>query len=217
MWQIAGASEEELKARAAAMAETLKHRGPNDSGAWADPAAGIALGFRRLSILDLSPAGHQPMVSASGRYVLAFNGEIYNFQLLRADLEKLGHAFRGHSDTEVMLAAFEEWGIQPAVEKFIGMFAFALWDRTERKLSLCRDRLGIKPLYWGRFGKAVLFASQPKAFFEHPDFVPAISQSAGIAVDYARGSTALPRRFLDFRKRATAASPADHPDIFAAR
>jgi asparagine synthase (glutamine-hydrolysing) len=178
MWEVAGASEEALKSRAAAMAETLRHRGPNDSGAWADPAAGIGLGFRRLSILDLSPAGHQPMVSASGRYVLVFNGEIYNFRELRKQLEPLGHAFRGHSDTEVMLAAFEQWGIGPAVTKFIGMFAFALWDRTERSLSLCRDRLGIKPLYYGRFGKTLLFASQPKAFFEYPDFVPAVDRSA---------------------------------------
>jgi asparagine synthase (glutamine-hydrolysing) len=160
------------------MADQLVHRGPDDSGVWVDAEAGIALGFRRLSIVDLSPAGHQPMTSSNGRYIIVFNGEVYNFRELRKDLESRGHTFRGHSDTEVMLEAVSEWGLETAVKKFVGMFAFALWDRRERMLHLVRDRLGIKPLYCGWQGKTLLFASELKALRVHPDFDPEINRGA---------------------------------------
>jgi len=160
------------------MVEALHHRGPDDSGIWTEERAGLALGHARLSILDLSEAGHQPMHSASGRYVVTFNGEIYNFKSLRADLENLGHKFRGHSDTEVLLAAVSEWGVGKAVTRFNGMFAFALWDREARTLHLGRDRLGEKPLYYGWVGKTFLFASELKALRIHPDFKADIDRNA---------------------------------------
>jgi asparagine synthase (glutamine-hydrolysing) len=152
------------------MAEALAHRGPDDSGVWVDPAGDVALGHRRLSILDLSPEGHQPMRSACGRYVIAFNGEIYNFQELREALGRVGGApaWRGHSDTEVILASIRHWGLRRAIEDFVGMFAFALWDREERTLHLARDRLGEKPLYYGWMGDAFLFGSELKALRTHP-------------------------------------------------
>ena len=145
----AAAEARTLERYAGAMADALRHRGPDDAGTWVDAAAGVALAHRRLSILDLSPAGHQPMVSADGRRILVFNGEIYNFWALRSDLEKHGIGFRGHSDTEVLLAAIGLWGLEEALAKSNGMFAFALWDRAERVLYLARDRLGEKPLYYG--------------------------------------------------------------------
>jgi asparagine synthase (glutamine-hydrolysing) len=160
------------------MTQTLRHRGPDDSGSWTDPAAGIALGHCRLSILDLSPLGHQPMISACGRYVTAFNGEIYNFSELRRELEKLSHRFRGHSDTEVMLAAFTQWGLHNALPRFNGMFAIALWDRQDRKLHLVRDRLGEKPLYYGWSGGTFLFGSELKALRAHPSFKGDINREA---------------------------------------
>ena len=131
----------DLEAIVRRMSDSLIHRGPDDSGTWVDAEAGIALGHRRLAIVDLSPSGHQPMFSSDARYVIVFNGEVYNFQGLRAELEALSHRFRGTSDTEVMLAAICQWGLFEALQRFVGMFAFALWDRQERSRSLVRDRL----------------------------------------------------------------------------
>jgi asparagine synthase (glutamine-hydrolysing) len=161
---------------ARAMADTLLHRGPDDGGVWVDPLAGVALGARRLAVLDLSTEGHQPMTSASGRFVLAYNGEIYNFRALRARLVAAGSAFRGGSDTEVLLAAIERWGVEPALQELNGMFAFALWDRTERQLHLGRDRLGEKPLYFGWVGGALVFGSELKALRRYPGFRPAVDR-----------------------------------------
>jgi asparagine synthase (glutamine-hydrolysing) len=163
---------DELLERVAGMTVTLAHRGPDDQGTWADPDAGIALGSRRLAIIDVSPDGHQPMRSASGRYVIAYNGEIYNARDIARELEGAGRApaWRGHSDTEVMLAAIEAWGFEQALERFNGMFAFALWDGQDRQLHLVRDRLGIKPLYVGGAGDTVVFGSELRALRAHPDF-----------------------------------------------
>jgi asparagine synthase (glutamine-hydrolysing) len=160
------------------MTAVLQHRGPDDRGAWIDAEAGVALGHRRLSILDLSPLGHQPMRSACARYVVIFNGEIYNFRALRAELEASGHRFRGHSDTEVLLGAVSEWGVRGAVERFNGMFAIALWDQLERTLHLVRDRAGEKPLYYARQGDMLLFASELKALRAHPAFRAEIDRDA---------------------------------------
>jgi asparagine synthase (glutamine-hydrolysing) len=146
------------------MVECQRHRGPDDSGTWVDAEHGVGFGHNRLSIIDLSPAGHQPMVSADERYVIVFNGEIYNYLELRDRLAALGHQFRGSSDTEVMLEAISEWGIHAAVERFNGMFAFAVWDRQLRLLHLARDRFGEKPLYYGWSGRTFAFASELKAF-----------------------------------------------------
>lgn len=165
-----------LEADGTRMAATIAHRGPDDHGIWVDAAAGVALGHRRLSVVDLTAAGHQPMVSASGRYVLAYNGEVYNHGRLRSDL--VGYPFRGTSDSEVFLAAVERWGVRAALDRVVGMFAVGLWDREERELWLIRDRLGEKPLYWGRFGSTVLFGSELKALRAHPAMVPAIDAAA---------------------------------------
>lgn len=169
-------SFDEMTAAVGRMADTLHHRGPDDTGTWCDPEQGIALGFKRLSIVDLSEAGHQPMKSSNGRFVIAYNGEIYNHHTLRAELGERGHSFRGHSDTEVLIEGFVEWGIEATVERCNGMFAFAVWDTVERKLTLGRDRMGKKPLYFWRSKSLLLFGSETKTFRAHPDFKATINR-----------------------------------------
>ncbi len=171
-------SRGQLERNAMAMAESIAYRGPDDHGIWSDLESGIALTHRRLSIVDLSPAGHQPMVSANGRFVVTYNGEIYNYQELRPELEARGTKFRGHSDTEVMLEAFAAYGVEATVKRLIGMFTIGVWDRHERTLTLVRDRLGIKPLYWAKFGGLFLFGSELKALRAHPGWSPRINRPA---------------------------------------
>ena len=162
-----------------AMRDRLVHRGPDDAGLWLDGAAGIALAHRRLSILDLSPNGHQPMMSASGRYCLAFNGEIYKHDLLRQLAEAHGHTgWRGTSDTESLLGAMAAVGLIETLKACVGMFALALWDRETRTLHLARDRMGEKPLHYGWHGGALLFGSELKAIRAHPAFEDEIDPSA---------------------------------------
>ncbi len=170
----------QLKSIAQQMGNAIIHRGPDDSGIWVDEKQGIALAHRRLSILDLSPEGHQPMVSYSERYVIVYNGEVYNYFEIRKELETEEGCipWRGHSDTEVILAAIEAWGLEAAVKRFIGMFAFALWDKYERCLHLVRDRLGIKPLYYGWVNGAFLFGSELKTLKAFPEFKQAINRDS---------------------------------------
>jgi asparagine synthase (glutamine-hydrolysing) len=151
-----------------AMRDTMRAGGPDDAGAAVFAGGEVALGHRRLSVIELSPLGHQPMASPDGRFHLVFNGEIYNHAALRSELEGLGHAFRSHSDTEVILAAYGEWGTQ-AFTRFRGMWALALWDEREQRLLLCRDRIGVKPLYWYHHDGLTLVASELKALYAHPD------------------------------------------------
>ena len=185
-WTRNGSAEDE--ACLFAMMETIVHRGPDSRGYWHDAASGVALGHLRLAIVDLTPAGHQPMISASGRYVLTFNGEIYNHRTLRAELESTGKApeWRGTSDTETLLAGIDAWGLEETLARCVGMFAFGLWDRRIRRLSLVRDRLGEKPLYYGWQGqgtrRAFLFGSELKALRCHPAFVGGLDRSAVVEV-----------------------------------
>lgn len=174
-------SPEQMLAR---MADSLAHRGPDDSGIFYEESSRVGLSFRRLSIIDVSRAGHQPMQSASGRFVIVFNGEVYNSEAIRKELGP-GYSWKGHSDTEVMLEAFEKWGLRDAVQRFVGMFAFALWDRAEHKLHLVRDRLGIKPLYFGQVDGDFVFGSELKAIRQFPEFERKID----------RGSLALFMRY----------------------
>ncbi len=178
-----GGSADELRSGVESMSACLRHRGPDDSAIWLDASAGIGLGFRRLAIVDLSPAGAQPMHSASGRFVIIFNGEIYNYARIREQLPP--QAWRGHSDTEVVLAAIEAWGLRPALQHFIGMFAFALWDKAERTLTLVRDRAGVKPLYYAHSAAALLFGSELRA----------IESSRHFQRDIDRGAVALYARY----------------------
>lgn len=182
------AGTDSAEATLSRMADAIRHRGPDDSGVWTDRPAGIGLTHRRLSIVDLTPAGHQPMVSASGRYVAVFNGEIYNHLDLRAELAKVGAGgtavggWRGHSDTETLLAGFDTWGIIATIERAIGMFAIAVWDRESQTLTLVRDRIGEKPLYYGWQGQGekacFMFGSELKALRAHPDFCSEVNRDA---------------------------------------
>lgn len=164
----AGSYDREAVARS--MAGAIRHRGPDDEGVWTGDSGEVVFGHRRLSVIDLSVAGHQPMVSGNGRYVIAYNGEVYNFAELRHELEATGIAFKSDSDTEVVLEACAAWGVEAAAAKFNGMFAFALWDRSVRTLTLTLDRFGIKPLYWSERGDTFLFGSELKALAVHPSF-----------------------------------------------
>ena len=188
-WKSEYFSADTAPAVALKMAERIAYRGPDDSGVWVDEATGLALAHRRLSIVDLSPAGHQPMQSSGGRYVLVFNGEIYNHLEMRKELEESTPnltfplaggrnkcEWRGHSDTETLLAGFEAWGIETTLKKTVGMFAIALWDRQEKMLTLARDRIGEKPLYYGFQNDTLLFGSELKALEAHPDFLGEIDR-----------------------------------------
>lgn len=157
------------------MTAAVAHRGPDGEGVYTDGAVG--LGHRRLAIIDLSPAGHQPMLSADGRYVITYNGEVFNFQELRVELESLGWAFHSRTDSEVLLHAYAQWGAR-AVERFNGMFALAIWDKQDRRLFLARDRYGIKPLYYAWTGRTFVFGSEVKALLQHPGVGAALDQEA---------------------------------------
>jgi len=171
-------STSELKEIMSKMASTLQSRGPDNTDTWNNAKKGIALGHTRLSIIDLSTEGNQPIHSSNKRFSLSYNGEIYNFPEIRQDLESKGINFKGHADSEVLVEACNVYGIKETIAKLIGMFAFAIWDNKEETLTLVRDRLGIKPLYWGRVGGDILFASQSKAFSKHPKWQPQINEEA---------------------------------------
>ena len=197
------------------MGDTLRHRGPDDHGEWADANAGVGFAHRRLSILDLSPAGHQPMVSRNQRYVIIFNGEIYNYREIKADLEKSGITFRGHSDTETLLECIAYKGLDKALDIINGMFAFALWDKETRSLVLARDRIGKKPLYYGWCNGVFLFGSELKALKIHTSFDSEIDRAAlaqfiqyswlnGPASIYLNISKLLPGSYIEVSQSMTA-------------
>ncbi len=191
-----GASAGQLREMVSSMAGALAHRGPDDFGTWVDESGGIALGHRRLSIIDLSEAGHQPMISPHGGQALVYNGEIYNYQGLKRELESHGTVFRGHADSEVLLEACARWGVRRTLDRLSGMFAFAHWDPRSRRLTLARDHAGMKPLYWGRFGHWLLFGSELKALRRHPAFVAEIDPDAlagFMAFNYVPGTLSIYR------------------------
>lgn len=177
-WKTPGDGRDVLCEQISAMNESLHHRGPDDGGTWVDEQSGIALANRRLAILDLSAGGHQPFFSRCGRFVIAYNGEVYNFRSVRELLEKEGKSFHSHTDTEVIIEGCAAWGLHRTLDCLNGMFAFALWDRKEQTLSLVRDRLGIKPLYYGRFGTTLLFGSELKALVAYPSFSKQIDRNS---------------------------------------
>src|SRR3954471_496951 len=179
LWKHDGrTTPDALAVIAAAMTDTLVHRGPDAGDIWLDPEAGLALGHRRLSIIDLSPAGAQPMVSSCGRFVVSYNGEVYNADELRPELEAAGRRFRGHSDTEVIAEGAAVWSVEATVKRLIGMFAMAVWDRRERTLYLVLDRVGIKPLYWAEFDGRLLFGSELKALRADRSWTPELDRDA---------------------------------------
>ena len=179
-------SQEWMQSVSRRMTDALVHRGPDDTGVWSDAKAGLALGHRRLSIQDLSSQGHQPMTSACSRFVISYNGEVYNFKDLRKKLERHGFQFRGHSDTEVLLGAITEWGLEKTLEQIIGMFALALWDKERESLTLVRDPVGKKPLYYGWCQDTFLFGSELKALRTHPKFNAPIDPDAlGLFIKYS--------------------------------
>lgn len=180
LFRPGGGDATALAGVAGRMADQLRHRGPDAGGVWTSDKDGVAFGHRRLSILDLSNAGAQPMRSDCGRFVVTFNGEIYNHLDIRAELDAIGDApnWRGHSDTETLLSAVRHWGVVGALQRFVGMFAFALWDEQERRLTLCRDRFGEKPLFYGWCGRDLVFASELKALSAHPQWQPSLDRKA---------------------------------------
>jgi asparagine synthase (glutamine-hydrolysing) len=180
LFRPGGGDESALAGTATRMADTLVHRGPDSHGIWANASAGIAFGHRRLSILELSEAGAQPMRSDCGRLTVTFNGEIFNHLEIRSELEASGAApnWRGHSDTETLIYAVRHWGVAGALPRFIGQFAFALWDAKEGTLSLCRDRFGEKPLFYGWCGRDLVFGSELKALAAHPNWSPTLDRAA---------------------------------------
>ena len=179
-WSRTPLSTDSARARLETMRDTMCHRGPDDAGTWIEGS--LAFGHRRLSIVDLSPLGHQPMANATGRFTICYNGEVFNFGALRDELSALGHTFRGGSDTEVMLAAFDEWGVADAVTRFVGMFAFSVWDAKLATLHLVRDRLGIKPLFIGRTRSGDLaWGSEMKSLMAYPGFERRIDPDAAAA------------------------------------
>src|SRR6266851_5908401 len=234
-WRAA-TSAAALRSIGEAMIETVRHRGPDAGDVWVEAEGGVVLGQRRLAIIDLSPGGAQPMHSADRRYVITFNGEIYNYRDIRRELQAAGHSMRGESDTEVLLEACALWGVEAAIERAIGMFAFALWDRKTRSLTLARDRLGIKPLYYAATPQRVIFASQLKAFRAAPDWRPTIDDDAvvgylrhayiaqprtiyreaekiapGHILTLREGTTPLPKCFWDLRAIAVAGQRRNDP------
>lgn len=209
---------ERIGSTATRMAATLAHRGPDDVGLWVDPEARVAFGHRRLSVVDLSAHGHQPMVSADGRWVVSYNGEIYNFGDLRRRLEDEGMAFGGGSDTEVLLAAVQRWGLDGALDASEGMFALALWDRRQRALHLARDRFGEKPLYYGWIAGRLAFGSELKSLRSLPEFAPEIDRESvavflrtscvpAPATIYRGISKLPPGQVVTFDARSTPGSP----------
>lgn len=178
LWDRRHTTPDALAAIVAAMTETIVNRGPDAGGTWVDREAGLALGNRRLAIVDLSPAGAQPMISSCGRFVISYNGEVYNADELRPELEAAGRRFRGRSDTEIIVEGAAEWGVKATVERLIGMFGIALWDRRDRVLYLVRDRLGIKPVYWADFNGRLLFGSELKVLRAERNWAPELDRNA---------------------------------------
>ena len=203
LWYSKSPGESTLRKRSADMSRSLAHRGPDAEGLWAQAEQGLALVHRRLSILDLSEAGSQPMLSSCGRFVLNYNGECYNFAELRDELEKSGVHFRGHSDTEVIVEGCARWGIRKTIGRLNGMFAFAVWDRTERRLILARDRIGIKPLYYGWSHGVFWFGSELKAVRPVPELQPRLNLYA-LGLFFKYGYIPAPDCIFDGFKKLSA-------------